>query len=125
MQLLREGIPEPGRYYNRQRAIVLRKGLLLEQERRYLWHEIVHALRRDASCAGFMLGKMERAVEKEAARRAMPPATLLAGARASIDLHDLVWRMKVPEPWVRFRIDIAHPSERQNLEQACAWVESA
>lgn len=125
VHLIRKPIAEPGRYYDGERAIVLRRGLLLEQERRYLWHEIVHALRRDSSCTGFMAGKMERAVEKEAARRAMPPSVLLAGARASIDFHDLVWRMKVPENWVRFRIDIAHPSERQRLDEACEWVESA
>jgi hypothetical protein len=121
--LLREPIVEPGRYYDSPRAIVLRRGLSLEAERRYLWHELVHALRRDTHCeTGWLRERMERSVEREAARRAMPTESLAAGLEQSATWPDLVWHMKVPESWVRFRLAIAHPAERALLERACRWA---
>ena len=121
--LIRERIKEPGRYYDDRRAIVLRKGLRIEAERRYMWHEIVHAIRRDESCHGWARHTMERSVEREAARRAMPLAALQAAVEQAATWHDIVWLMKVPEPWVRFRMEIAHPAERALLREARRWIE--
>lgn len=123
--LLRRPIAEPGRYYDEQRAIVLRKGLSLEAERRYLWHEIVHAIRRDRACAGFLGDKVERSVEREAARRAMPASAVRHGLERAATWHDFCWHMKVPEQWVRFRVSIAHPAERAIFARAAGWEESA
>lgn len=120
--LLREAIPEPGRYYDAERAIVLRKSLSIEAERRYLWHELVHADRRDEACSGWVRGRMEQSVEREAARRAMPVESLEAAAHRADGWHDFCWHMKVPEPWVRFRLSVLHPAERALVERACRWV---
>ncbi len=123
--LLRQRIEEPGRYYDQHRVIVLRKGLRIEAERRYLWHEIVHALRRDRACIGFIGDKAERSVEREAARRAMPTAAVHHGLERAATWHDFCWHMKVPEPWVRFRLAIAHPAEKASFACAARWEESA
>ncbi len=123
--LITRPIPEPGRYYHAERAIILRRGMKIEEQRRYLWHELVHVGREDASCSGWARHTMERSVEREAARRAMPFSVLKAGIMGSAMWADLVWSMKVPEPWVRFRIEIAHPAERALLREACQWAESA
>lgn len=125
VNLIRARIPEPGRYYHRERTIVLRRGLLLEEERRYLWHEVVHAIRGDEECSGWLRGKMERSVEREAARRAMPGRVLETAMGASVSWHDFAGRMKVPEEWVRFRLEIAHPSERLLVDEARTWEETA
>jgi hypothetical protein len=45
--LLRAAIPELGRYYDGPRAIVLREDLPRDQEQAVLWHESLHAQRRD------------------------------------------------------------------------------
>lgn len=119
--LIRERIKEPGRYYDDRRAIVLRKGLSIEAERRYLWHEIVHAIRRDEACHGWARHTMERSVEREAARRAMPLLAMEAQMAGSATWPDFVWAMKVPEVWVRFRLEIAHPAERIIVDRACRW----
>ncbi|MBD3783474.1 MAG: hypothetical protein IE926_11055 [Micrococcales bacterium] len=123
--LVRARIAEPGRYYHRQRAIVLRRGLLLEEERRYLWHELVHALRGDEQCDAWANWKMELSVEREAARRAMPVEVLEDAIAASVNWYDFVGRTKVPEEWVRFRIETAHPAEKGAVEAARRWQESA
>jgi hypothetical protein len=123
--LLRLAIDEPGRYYDRERAIVLRRGLMLEEERRFLWHEVVHALRQDGDCGLWLSARMERSVEREAARRAMPAKLLEAAMAVSFDWHDFASRMKVPEPWVRFRLEIAHPSERALVDEARSWENTA
>jgi hypothetical protein len=125
VQLLRVRIPEPGRYYDDARIVVLRRGLLLEEERRYLWHEIVHARRRDQSCQGWASASMERSVEREAAHRAMPLELLEHAIGVSVDWHDFSSRMKVPEAWVRFRLQIAHPAETAMLDRACRWEATA
>lgn len=125
VNLVRARIPEPGRYYDSERAIVLRRGLLLEEERRYLWHELVHALRRDQDCGGWLRSKMEQSVDREAARRAMPGRVLEVAMGMSVDWHDFAARMKVPEQWVRFRLSIAHPSERELVDQARSWENTA
>lgn len=123
--LVRAAIPEPGRYYDAQQAIVLRKGLRIEEERRYLWHEVTHALRRDSRCESWLGAKVEASVEREAARRAMPTEAMRAGLERSATWLDFVWHMKVPEEWVRFRVDIAHPAEKAMLREAARWEEIA
>lgn len=49
VMLLRAPIPEHGRYYDGLRAIVLREDLPRGQEQAVLWHEVLHAQRRDTS----------------------------------------------------------------------------
>lgn len=119
--LLRAPIPEPGRYYHARRAIVLRSGRPLEEERRSLWHELVHAERGDAACTGWARSDAERRVEREAARRAMPVEAMEHRLALAADWHDFVWHMKVPEWWVRFRLALALPAERARLDRACTW----
>lgn len=116
--LVRAAIAEPGRYYHRQRVVVVRQGLLLEEERRVLWHELTHARRGDTSCRGWLAEHQERSVEREAARRAMPTGLLEHLLADAVGWHDMVGRCKVPEGWVRFRLDIAHPAERALLQDA-------
>jgi hypothetical protein len=126
--LLRLPIAEPGRYYHGRRAIVLRSGRTLEEERRYLWHELVHAERGDTECTGWLRSASERRVDREAARRAMPLVAMERRLEVASDWHDFVWHMKVPEWWVRFRLAIAHPAERARLDRACSrseWSGSA
>lgn len=124
--LHRARISEPGRYYDAHRAIVLRKGLRIEEERRYLWHEITHALRRDSRCeAEWLQGRVESSVEREAARRAMPTAAMKSALARSATWLDFVWHMKVPEEWVRFRVETAHPAEKALLHEAARWEEIA
>ena len=119
--LVRERIAEPGRYYDEHRAIVLRRGLRIEQERRYLWHEIVHAVRRDRRCEGWLRAKVERSVEREAMQRAMPFVAVEAQLAQAATWQDFVWQMKVPEPWVVERLHIAHPAEVELWRRACRW----
>jgi hypothetical protein len=119
--LLRQPIAEPGRYYHGRRAIVLGTGRSLEEERRCLWHELVHAERGDTECSGWLRSTSERRVEREAARRAMPLATMERRLELATDWHDFVWHMKVPEWWVLFRLAITPPAERERLDRACSW----
>lgn len=119
--MLRQPIAEPARYYHGRRAIVLRSGRSLEEERRSLWHELVHAERGDTECAGWAGSAVERRVEREAARRAMPVVVMERRLAVATDWHDFVWHMKVPEGWVRFRLAHALPAERARLERACWW----
>ena len=119
--MVRQPIAEPARYYHERRAIVLRSGSPIEEERRSLWHELVHAERGDTVCSGWTRSATERSVEREAARRAMPLAVMRRRLEVSADWEDFVWHMKVPESWVRFRIALTRPDERALLERACAW----
>ena len=119
--LLRQPIAEPARYYHGRRAIVLRSGRSLEEERRCLWHELVHAERGDSECTGWVRSATERRVEREAARRAMPIVVMEHRLAVASDWDDFVWHMKVPERWVRFRIALTRPTERARLERACPW----
>jgi hypothetical protein len=106
-------IREPGRYYDSRRAIVLRTGLLLEEERRYLWHELVHADRRDRACHGSIAAEVS--VEREAARRAMPMSSLLWALGLEWQRHLVAGLLKLPEDWVQFRLHTAHPTEKNRL----------
>lgn len=108
--LHRAPISEPARYYDSERAIVVRRGLLLEEERRYLWHELVHADRRDQSC--HVDAKAETSVEREAARRALPLTTLLWAFGRAATHEEVVDLLKLPVGWIQYRLNIAHPAER-------------
>ena len=119
--MLRQPIAEPARYYHGRRAIVLRSGRTLEEERRALWHELVHAERGDPECTGWVRSATERSVDREAARRAMPIVVMERRLAVATDWDDFVWHMKVPEWWVRFRLALARPAERVRLERACPW----
>ena len=121
--LVRQPIAEPGRYYHHRRAIVLRSGRTLEEERCSLWHELVHAERGDVECTGWTASATERRVEREAARRAMPLDVMERRLSLASDWHDFVWHMKVPERWVRFRLAHATPAERARLRRACRWAD--
>lgn len=99
---------------------MLRKGLLICEERRYLWHELVHADRRDLSCHNS--AKIEYSVDREAAHRAMPLASLEWGIARSREWHDLAECMKLPEEWVRFRMATLHPAERAILRKVAVDV---
>jgi len=126
VMLVRHRIPEPGRYYHDQRTIVVRCGLAIHEERRFLWHEIVHALRGDETCdLPWLRAKAEASAEREAARRAMPLSVLEDALERSADWWDFADALKVPEPWVRFRIDIAHPAERALLSRVHRWENTA
>ena len=120
--LVRQPIAEPGRYYHGRRAIVLRSGRSLEEERCSLWHELVHAERGDVECTGWAASAIERRVEREAARRAMPLDVMERRLSVASDWDDFVWHMKVPERWVRFRLTHAGPAERARLRRACRWA---
>lgn len=113
---MRLPIPQPGRYYDARSAIVLRTGLLIEEQRRHLWHELVHADRGDRACHGS--DAIEMSVDREAARRAMPMASLLWAFGLEWQRHLVAGLLRLPEEWVQFRLDIAHPAERVRLRAA-------
>lgn len=65
--LMRARMPELGRYYDRQRAIILREGVPESDLRQALWHELIHAERRHI---GSTLTPEEHAdVDRETSRR--------------------------------------------------------
>lgn len=87
----------------------------IAEERRYLWHELVHADRRDKACQAS--DALERSVEREAVRRAIPHSALAWAARRADSTHELAELLKLPEPWVTFRWKIAHPAERELIRR--------
>jgi hypothetical protein len=114
--LLRQPIPQAGRYYRDERAIVLRSGLLLVQERAVLWHELVHAERGDARCDDpYFDSDQERSVEREAARRAMPFADLLEAGRGATSYAEVADSLKTTEALLHVRLHTLHPAERAAL----------
>lgn len=113
MNLMRERISEPARYYDSERCIVMRRGLLIVEERRYLWHELVHADRRDKACDGSV--KVEVSVEREAVRRALPMRSLEWAFSQSWERHLVAEMLKLPEEWIQFRLDVAAPYEQAVL----------
>lgn len=124
--LLRRPIAELGRYYHLRRAIVIRSGLLVVEERAVLWHELVHARRGDRAChLGWFDGRQERSVDREAARWAVPlPALLeaLVGARSLAEVADA---LKTTEQLLRVRIEGLHPVERAAVQRLRDRVEEA
>ncbi len=123
--LTHEPIAEPGRYYHRQRAIVLRSGLLLVEQRAALWHELVHARRGDEAREWPLSARMEASVDREAARWAMPLADLLAAVRDDVPAAEVADRLKTTEHLLGVRLTALHPAERGALAQQAAtreWV---
>lgn len=115
LTLSRERIAEPGRYYHQERGIVMRTGLRIEQERRYLWHELVHADRGDI--AGHTDARVEAVVEREAVRRALPLQSLRWAFGQELGRREIAEMLKLPEDWIQFRVDIATTRERRELRQ--------
>lgn len=106
-------IDKPGRYYHDGRHIVIRSGLLIEEERRYLWHELVHADRGDI--AGHTDAKVERLVERHAAEAAMPWCSVEWAWSEAVDLTDMAGMLKLPEEWVHWRLMNLHPAQKALL----------
>lgn len=115
LTLVRAAIAEPGRYYDGERAIVMRKGLLIQEERRHLWHELVHSDRRDQ--AGHTSPPVERRVEFIAVKRAIPTRSLQWAAYQTDTMCDLAELLKLPEDWVRFRWTSAPQWERDAIRR--------
>lgn len=111
--LVRHQVAETGRYYDSSRTIVVRAGLLLEQERRVLWHELTHADRRDQ--AFHTDARVERAVERHAAENAMPWVSIEWAWNESTDLTEMAGLLKLPEEWVHFRLMNLHPARKSLL----------
>ena len=125
--LVRAAIPEAGRYYHRERAIVLRDGLLLVEERTALWHELVHARRGDEECRSIahFARRQEATCDREAARWAIPFPSLLAAARGARHVEEVADSLKILPPLLRLRLDGLHPSERAALRRALELEERA
>lgn len=115
LSLLRLPISEAGRYYDSEQAIVVRKGLLIVEERRHLWHEIVHADRRDR--AGHNSPAIETLVEKVAVKRAIPFRSLQWAAYQTDTMCDLADMLKLPQDWVEFRWRIATRWEKRTIRE--------
>lgn len=115
-------MPEEGRYYNRPRVIFLRQGLLLVEQRATLWHELVHARRRDTACT---LGKAHGSVDREAARWAMPLDALVWSWRGDPCITEVADRLKTTESLLRIRMNGLHPAELGHLRRCAAAREDA
>lgn len=113
IQLVRAAIDKPGRYYHDLSTIVTRTGLLLERERRALWHELVHADRGDT--AGHTDATVERHVERLAAEWAMPWVSIRWAWERAVDLTEMAGLLKLPEDWVHHRLMSLHPAQKQLL----------
>lgn len=92
---------------------MIRTGLLLVEERRYLWHELAHADRRDVE--GHNDARVERVVERHAAENAMPWESIAWAWRHSCDLSEMAGLLKLPEDWVWFRLKNLHPARKARL----------
>jgi hypothetical protein len=115
LTLVRAAISEPGRYYDGERSIVVRKGLLISEERRHLWHEIVHADRRDRF--GHSSPGVEVYVERAAVKLAIPFRSLQWGCYQTETIHGLSEILKLPREWVEFRWRIATSWERRTVRE--------
>lgn len=119
-------MPEMGRYYHRQRVIILRTGLLLVEQRATLWHELVHARRGDRLCHdGWFDEQQERSVDREAARWSMPLPALLAAFIGSRCYADVADGLKTTERLLRVRLNALHPAERAAVQSARLAMEDA
>lgn len=109
-------MPEAGRYYDAQRVIFLRRGLLLVEQRAVLWHELVHARRGDRRCATGVLGtRLEASVDREAARWAIPMPALLEALRGDPTDAEAADILKTTPALLRARMLGLHPAERGQL----------
>lgn len=122
----RAPIPQMGRYYNERRAIVIRQGILLVEERTVLWHELVHARRRDRSCDDpYFDDDQERSVDREAARWSMPFRALLWAAHGAHSHAEVADALKTTERMLHVRLDTLHPAERAALRRVNQEMEWA
>lgn len=118
LKLIRWDIPEMGRYYDEHRTIVVRAGLLVVEERAVLWHELVHARRRDRQCVTTVLGtRMEASVDREAARWALPLPALLEAMRGEPPLVEAADWLKTTPALLRVRLKTLHPAERAQVRR--------
>lgn len=115
-------MPEAGRYYDRQRVVMLRTGMLVVEQRATLWHELVHARRRDTAC---LLGKAHGSVDREAARWAMPLDALVEAWRGDPCDAEVADRLKTTEALLRVRMGALHPAELGHLSRCLAAREDA
>ncbi|MCR1785366.1 hypothetical protein KVF89_22690 [Nocardioides carbamazepini] len=117
--LVRDRIAEAARYYHHDRAVVVRTGLDLDEERWHLWHELVHA--DDGDEAGHTDIRRERWVDREAARRAMPITTLIWAFGLAENWHTAAALLKLPEARVRWYVGSAlEPDARDLVRRASA-----
>lgn len=112
---MRSKISEPARYYDSERAIVIRKGLLLCEERRHLWHELVHADRHDRF--GHNSSQVEMSVERTAVRLAIPFRSLRWACYQTETIADLAETLKLPQDWVEFRWRMATAWEKRTIRE--------
>lgn len=119
--LVRAPIAGRGRYYHRLRAIVLRSGMSIVEERATLWHELQHADRGDEhSC-----DKTERLyIDKHAARQAIPLDDLADALLWSEHPSERADQLKTTEYLLQVRLDHLHPSERGFLLRRMSRKES-
>lgn len=116
--LARVAMPELGRYYDEHRVIFVQRGLLLVEERAVLWHELVHARRRDSRCASDVLWvRQEASVDREAARWALPLPALLEAMRGEPPLTDAADWLKTTPALLRVRLQGLHPAERAQVRR--------
>ncbi len=95
----------------------MRAGQLLEDERWHLWHELAHS---DAGDERWHTDdRREQAVDREAARRAMPLTTLEWAFGLADDWHTAAALLKLPEERVRWYVDdVLHPAARELVRRA-------
>lgn len=108
--MTRSRIPEMGRYYAAENAIVIRRGLLLVEERSVLWHELAHALRGDTRCE--MGTKDEARCDQLAARWAIPIEDLIAAWQAYEHMDDVADALKVTRHLLDVRVNGLHAGEQ-------------
>ncbi|MCU1677671.1 MAG: hypothetical protein JWM93_2429 [Frankiales bacterium] len=109
----RQHIEELGRYYAAERAIVVRRGLLLVEERSVLWHELAHWIRGDRRCDSGT--RDEVACDRLAARLAVPVEALIAAWRVSQDVHEVADMLKVTPQLLQVRLDHLHAGEQARV----------
>lgn len=119
----RAPIAQLGRYYHYRRAIVIRSGLLVVEERAVLWHELVHADRGDTTPCPALEGKQEASCTREAARRAIPFTSLVEAHRGAHCRAEVADALKTTEALLQVRLDGLHPAERAALRRQTEWME--
>lgn len=123
--LVRAPIGSRGRFYAGKQGIVVRDDLLLVEERAALWHEIVHARRRDTRCDGLDLLRMEKSCRREAARLSIEINDLADTLLWARDVHEVADHLKTIAEYVVIRLDPRnlHPAERGLLRRRLAMKE--
>jgi hypothetical protein len=111
----RQPIEELGRYYANERAIVVRAGLLLVEERSVLWHELAHHARGDRRCDSG--DRDERHCEQLAARMAIPLHDLVNALRTSHDVDEAADQLKATPGLLRTRMEGLDFRERAHVRR--------